>query len=131
MNKKIRDEIERSLNLKIIDEQSFSWGESYSLQLESKMDFDKYSKKNSRNVAVVTVKPNIKHESHTHYGYDEILYGLEGETIHWANSKKTYLQKGQLVLIPAEGQHIMVNNSPVPAKFLSIVYPTIPERWRR
>lgn len=125
MNNKFRKEIEQLFSLNIIDEQYFPWGESYFLELEPSES--KNNSRSRRSISIVTVYPDVEQKIHTHPGYDEIIYGLEGETIHWSNSHKIILGKGRLGYIPAGGQHIMANISGKPARFMSIVYPTIPD----
>ncbi|MFZ5946217.1 MAG: histidine kinase [Bacillota bacterium] len=127
MNNRFREEIKNIFDLEIIDEQDFPWGCSYSLQLEPNGNNEKKYLTTSRTVSIVIVKPHVIHQPHIHFGYDEILYGLEGQTIHWSNNGQKILEKGKLVFIPSGGEHKMVNNTNEHAKFLSIVYPTIPD----
>ncbi|KJS20705.1 MAG: hypothetical protein VR72_13035 [Clostridiaceae bacterium BRH_c20a] len=128
MNRNVRKKVEKAFNLKIKEEQCFPWGKSSFFQFESN---DTKNKKNidrlSRSSSIVTVYPNVEHKSHIHPGYEEILYGLEGETIHSSNNNHFILRKGNLGIIYSGEQHIMVNNTDMPAQFLSIVYPTIPD----
>ncbi|MDW7675267.1 MAG: histidine kinase [Bacillota bacterium] len=120
MNNKIRKEIQQMFNLNIIDEQYYSWGETYWLQL------DPTNAKADRTVSVVTVYPDKEHKVHTHPGYEEIIIGLEGEMIHWANGHQIVLKPGQFGYIPENGQHSFVNESGQNAKMISIVNATFP-----
>lgn len=115
-----KEAIEQAFNLKIVGEQFFPWGESYWLQL------DPDAKDPKRTVSVVTIHPDKEQKIHTHAGYEEIIYGLEGESIHWCNDRKFLLCKGQIGYIRSGGKHAMLNKSDRDCVFLSIVYPTIP-----
>ncbi|KJS82886.1 MAG: hypothetical protein JM58_13850 [Peptococcaceae bacterium BICA1-8] len=126
MNNTIKNEIEQLFNLKIIGEQQFPWGESYFLGLESNFKINDPDKPR-RSVSIVTVYPDKEQKIHTHPGYEEVIYGLEGETIHWSNNSKIVLRKGQIGYISAGGQHVMLNISDKPAKLMSIAFPSFPE----
>lgn len=115
-----KQKIEHAFNLKVVDQQQHSWGESYWLQLDSNALNPK------RRVSIITVYPNEEQKVHTHPGYEEIIFGLEGESIHWCNERQIVLKKGQLAYIPGGGQHGISNCLHKPAKFMGIIYPTLP-----
>jgi quercetin dioxygenase-like cupin family protein/ligand-binding sensor protein len=120
MTKRLRDEIERAFDLEIINEQYYSWGESYWLQL------DPNAHKLERTVSIVHIYPNTEQKIHTHPGYEEIIFGLEGESIHWCNGREFVLNKGKIGYICGGGEHVMQNSSGQIARMMSIVYPTLP-----
>ncbi|MFZ5644694.1 MAG: histidine kinase [Bacillota bacterium] len=120
MNEEVRQQIESIFNLKIINEQNFPWGELYWLQLDPDND------KPQRTLSVATFYPDQEQKEHTHLGFEEIIYGLEGETVHWCDSRRIVLGKGQLCYVRGGGRHSIKNLSGRQARFLSIVYPTIP-----
>jgi len=120
MTELLRQEIEQIFDLKIVDEQYYSWGESYWLQL------DPNGRKARRTVSIVNIYPNTEQKTHTHPGYEEIIFGLDGESVHWCNGRKIVLSKGKVGYIPAGGEHCILNTSGEIARMMSIVYPTMP-----
>ncbi|MDR3562775.1 MAG: histidine kinase [Negativicutes bacterium] len=120
MTEVLRREIESSFDLKIVDEQYYSWGESYWLQL------DPNARKLQRTVSIVNIYPNTEQKTHAHPGYEEIIFGLDGESVHWCNGRKIVLRKGKVGYIPAGGEHCILNVSGEIARMMSIVYPTLP-----
>lgn len=120
---KIRREIEKMFNLKIVGEQFYSWGESYWLQLNPN------AKKIERTVSIVSIYPNIEVKKHTHPNYEEFILGLKGESIHWCNGQEVVLREGAIGFIPAGGEHGISNKSGKNAQMMSIVYPALPVQF--
>lgn len=120
MEKDVRREIEETFNLRIVNEQYLHWGEIYWLQLNPDQD------KPERTFSVAVTYAREEQEVHTHPGYEEILYGLEGETVHYCDGRQIILNAGQWAYIREGGQHGILNRSGKPSKFLSIIHPTIP-----
>lgn len=120
MTNEVRNEIERLFTQKIAGEQFMSWGEQYWLQLDPS-GYQPQSK-----LSIVTVYPDKEHKLHTHPGYEEIVVGFKGESIHWCNDREVVLQKGKIAYIRGSGQHSILNKSGEPAQFMSIVTPVMP-----
>ena len=121
MSDDIIDKIKNTFRLEIIDHQYLSWGEQHWLQLDPNQDeFQPI-------VSVATVYPNRKQLSHRHFGYNEVVIGLVGETIHFCNGRKMQLSKGKIGYISNESEHQIINLSSEPVSFMSIVYSAIPK----
>lgn len=120
----IRRQIEKKYALKVIDEQRYSWGEIYWLQLDPDV------RKKQGSVSIVIVYPGTEQKIHTHPGYEEIIFGLEGRTTHSCNGREIVLSKGKVGYISAGSQHAIINSTANPAKIMSIVYPTVPNAFK-
>jgi len=116
--------IKRTFDLDIIDHQYSNWGEQHWLHL------DPDNVELQPTVSVAVTYPGEEHRAHLHLGFIEIVIGLEGQTIHWCNSRKITLDKGKIGYISGGGQHRHLNETTEPARFLSIVYPTFPKPLR-
>lgn len=120
MQESLRAEIERTFALKIVGEQGYSWGELYWLQL------DPNEKILGRTVCVVNIYPGTEQKTHSHPGFEEILIGLTGESLHWSNGQFIVLTPGKVGYIPIHGEHRIVNRTEAMAQVLSIVIPAMP-----
>jgi len=121
VNEQIQKTIHKLFDLEIIDEQHYEWGDLYWLQ----MDPDGFNTQPT--LSFGTAFPGKEQELHTHAGYIEILYGIEGESIHIINGRKLVLRKGKLGYVPDGAQHYLTNKTDKQSQFLSIVYPALLE----
>ena len=120
MQESLRAEIERTFALKSVGEQVYSWGELYWLQL------DPNETRPCRSVCVVNIYPGAEQKTHSHPGFEEILIGLKGESLHWSNGQFVVLTPGKVGYIPIHGEHRIVNRTETMAQVLSIVIPAMP-----
>ncbi|MBF7082769.1 histidine kinase [Desulfallas sp. Bu1-1] len=103
--------------LQFIDEQSFPWGKAQWINLATD------GQKPIMRASIVTIYPKKEQQLHYHFGYEELLYGIRGETYQRLNGNDTKLTVGNIIHIPAEGSHWMYNPGDEDACFLSIVNP--------
>lgn len=99
------------------DEQHFTWGKVQWIDLTDG------AQKAVMSASVATMYPKKEQQFHYHFGYEELIYGIKGETYQYSNGKKVTLAAGDMVHIPAEGSHRMYNPGNEDAHFLSIVNP--------
>ncbi|SFG09912.1 Histidine kinase-, DNA gyrase B-, and HSP90-like ATPase [Desulfotomaculum arcticum] len=99
------------------DEQHFPWGKVQWIDLADG------ARKAVMSASVATIYPKKEQQLHYHFGYEELIYGIKGETYQYSNGKKVALAAGDIVHIPAEGSHRMYNPGSEEAQFLSIVNP--------
>ncbi|WP_371374038.1 histidine kinase [Sporomusa aerivorans] len=116
MTEEVINKIKDMLQLDILDGQHFDWGEQHWLQL------DPDNRETQPIVSVATVYPGAEQRQHIHSGYLEIMIGLNGQTLHWCDSRLIELAAGKIGYIREGSKHQLLNNSAEPASFLSIVY---------
>lgn len=121
MNKEIIEQIQRFYQTKISNSLIFDWGEQHWLQLEPDQT------KLQPVVSIATVYPQREQLPHSHFGYHEIVIGLQGECIHWCDNRKITLNKGKIGYISSDSKHHIINFTDESASFLSIIYSHIPE----
>ncbi len=117
----IINKIKDSLQLEIVSDQHFDWGEQYWLQLEPD------SSGIQPTVSVAIVYPGAWQQSHVHTGFIEIVIGLDGVTTHYCNEREIRLGEGKIGYISEGGKHWLANRSSKPTAFLSIVHSVIPK----
>lgn len=121
MNNSIKDSIKKFYDVNILNDVLFDWGEQHWLQLEPNLT------KAQPVVSIATIYPKLEQPPHNHFGYHEIIIGLDGTCVHWCNNRKITLSKGKIGYISSDSQHHIINFSDKPASFISIIYSHIPE----
>lgn len=121
MDNSIKNKIKNFYGTNILNDVLFDWGEQHWLQLEPNIS------KAQPVVSIATIYPKLEQPPHDHFGYHEIIIGLEGTCVHWCNNRKIILTKGKIGYISSESQHHIINFSDKPASFISIIYSHIPE----
>ncbi len=77
----------------------------------------------AQNIAAVydtTLAPGESIRSHYHTGFEEIYYILSGYGIMTIGEEKQELSRGDVVYIPANVLHTLLNTAEVPLRFITV-----------
>jgi quercetin dioxygenase-like cupin family protein len=64
---------------------------------------------------------------HSHNGYEETLYGVEGRSTWAVNGDPIEIESGQALCIPRGAVHAFMDHRYVDAKLLAVISPGIPD----
>ncbi|MDL2259538.1 histidine kinase [Deltaproteobacteria bacterium OttesenSCG-928-K17] len=77
----------------------------------------------SMNIGLCTVLPGQSQHDHMHYGVEQFIYVLEGESLHTVNGREYVLTSGNHLYMEAGVTHNTINNSHKPSVELLISTP--------
>lgn len=69
-------------------------------------------------LALATWEPGFGNAEHTHPNCEEIVYVLEGSIDHTLGDQLARLESGDVIVVPRDVPHRLVNNSGAPARTL-------------
>jgi quercetin dioxygenase-like cupin family protein len=71
-------------------------------------------------LAVATWSPGLGNAEHTHPNCEEIVYVLEGAIDHTLGEQVTTLKAGDVIVVPRDVPHRLVNNGATPVRTLIV-----------
>jgi mannose-6-phosphate isomerase-like protein (cupin superfamily) len=77
----------------------------------------------AQNIAAVydtTLAPGEEIQSHYHTDFEEIYYVLSGYGIMTIGEEKQEISRGDVVYIPANAPHTLLNTAEVPLRFITV-----------
>lgn len=91
----------------------------YVKQIENGLDIQD----TAQNIAAVydtSLAPAESIRSHYHTGFEEIYYILSGYGIMTIGEEKQEVSRGDVVYIPANAPHMLLNTAEVPLRFITL-----------
>lgn len=67
-------------------------------------------------VALAIFAPGQSNAEHTHPNCEEVVYVLDGEVEHTLGAQRTTLRAGDLILVPRNVRHRLINTSKAPCR---------------
>ena len=77
----------------------------------------------SMNIGLCTVLPGQSQHDHMHYGVEQFIYTLSGQSLHIVNGREYVLTSGMHLYMEAGVTHNTINNSYLPSVELLISTP--------
>ena len=77
----------------------------------------------AKNLAVIydtTLAPGENIQSHYHTDFEELYYVLSGYGIMTIGEEKQEISRGDVVYIPANAPHTLLNTAEVPLRFITV-----------
>ena len=73
-----------------------------------------------QSVALAVFDAGSSNAEHTHPNCEEIVFVLEGEVEHTLGAESTILRGGDLIVVPREAAHRIINHGPGPCRMLIV-----------
>ncbi len=71
-------------------------------------------------LAIATWEPGLGNDEHTHPNCEEIVYVIDGAIDHTLGDQVVRLEAGDVIVVPRDVPHRLVNNSAAPARTLIV-----------
>jgi quercetin dioxygenase-like cupin family protein len=73
-----------------------------------------------QSVALAVFDPGSSNAEHIHPNCEEIVFVLDGEMEHTLGVESTILRRGDLILVPRDAAHRIINHGPGPCRVLIV-----------